>query len=98
MVTKLKARKNEYEYATSLVDSRKVESEGENVVTVQFRYRPHSDFSNRYSRNLLTLTKRLGEGGYSLNFVTFGNLKTSLIGELMRKILMQWSIERGRIE
>jgi len=66
------------------------------IGTIEFVYREAGGLKKRFSKNKVLLMR---EGDtYTVKLSSEGNIEIHRIGSLVRRIAMEWSIERGKLE
>jgi ABC-type lipoprotein release transport system permease subunit len=97
LVERLRSHTNDSYFETSQIKAGAEEGEGMSTRTVEFRYRSTSRPFGSYSMNTILLRRERGGGEYSVNLSTSGDQEGMLrAGYLTRRILMEWSVERGK--
>jgi hypothetical protein len=102
---KLRARVDELESVAHQISEESMERQkraqakkGEKapIRTIEFVYHESGGLKKRYSKNKVLLMR---EGDtYTVKLSSEGNIDIHRIGSLIRKIVMGWSIERGKLE
>jgi len=98
MVKGLEDHRYDMEFVTDWIRKGTERREKGVAKTVEFTYREAGVPKKFYSRNKVLLTTEKGEDTYTVKLLSEGNIDIYRIGSLVRKIAMEWSIERGKLE
>ena len=87
------------EFAASRIRESKEETEEASLRIIEFIYQPASVVSAIHSENRVILRKEKDSEVYTVKLLTQGGSEgVYRTGSFIRKILMEWSIERGKLE
>lgn len=85
-----------FQYAS--VHISREDTEKERIITLPFTYRPQGPLTMVYSKNRIILKREMSEKLYRIEILSEGDPKgVRTAGSIVRKILMEWSVARGKL-
>ena len=101
MVKKLGSHMEDVDFVTSQIrdSAERKETEEESLRTIGFTYSSTAKPFGSYSKNKFVLKKEEGSGDYTVKLLTSGDQEgMRRAGYFVRKLIMEWGIERGKME
>ena len=95
----LRSSIDDWELAASQIKEDMEETEDESIRSISFIYRSAAmKLGGAYTKNRLILRKERGSEAYTVRLLTEGNMDgIHKAGSFIRKIVMEWSIKRGKL-
>ena len=98
IMDKLRSHMDDLDYVTSGIRESRKKLEEASIRTIEFTYRHADPLTTIYSKNKVILKKEGGSEVYTVKFMTQGDPKgIHKAASIVRKIIMEWSVERGKL-